>query len=113
LFQRPFFLSMKKALTSHGVAVTQCESIYLHRQVIEGVFSFARKLYPVTGYYFTVVPTYPSGLIGFSFCSLGRDPIKDIDEVRAKRLKGLRYYSPEIHRGAFALPRFASGFIKA
>jgi spermidine synthase len=110
LFQKPFFLSVKKALTRQGIAVTQCESIYLHRQVIEGVFSFARKIYPVTGYYFTVVPTYPSGLIGFSFCSLGRDPIKDIGEDRAKRLKNLRYYSPGIHRGAFALPRFASGF---
>ena len=51
LFQRPFFLSVKKALTKQGIAVTQCESIYLHRQVIEGVFSFARKLYPVSGYY--------------------------------------------------------------
>jgi spermidine synthase len=104
-------MSLKKALTHNGIAVTQCESIYLHRQVIQGVFSFARKLYPVTGYYYTVVPTYPSGLIGFSFCSLGRDPIKDIDEARAHQLKDLRYYSPEIHRGAFALPRFASGFI--
>jgi spermidine synthase len=112
LFQRPFFLSMKKALTKDGIAVTQCESFHLHRQVIEGVFSFARKLYPVMGYYFTIVPTYPSGIIGFSFCSLGRDPIKDIDEARAKRLKDLRYYSPEIHRGAFSLPRFASGFTK-
>ena len=96
-----------------GIAVTQCESIYLHRQVIEGVFSFAHKLYPVTGYYFTIVPTYPSGMIGFSYCSLERDPLRHIDEARAKRLKNLRYYSPEIHRGAFALPRFASQFIKA
>jgi spermidine synthase len=112
LFQKPFFMSMKKALTREGIAVTQCESIYLHRHVIEGVFSFAKKLYPVTGYYFTVVPTYPSGIIGFSFCSLARDPIQDIHEARAKRLKNLRYYSPEIHRGAFALPRFASGFTK-
>jgi spermidine synthase len=51
-------------------------------------------------------------MIGFSFCSLDRDPLRDIDEARAKRLKNLRYYSPKIHRGAFALPRFASGFIK-
>jgi spermidine synthase len=113
LFQKPFFQSLKNALTRHGIAVTQCESIYLHRQVIEGVFSFAKKLYPVTAYYFTAVPTYPSGLIGFSFCSLERHPTRDLDEERAKTLRGLRYYSPEIHRGAFALPRFASGFIKA
>jgi spermidine synthase len=65
LFQEPFYADMKQALTDQGIAVTQCESMYLHRAVIEGVYSFARKLYPKLGYYYTLVPTYPSGLIGF------------------------------------------------
>jgi spermidine synthase len=112
LFQKTFYLNMKKALTSEGIAVTQCESVYLHRQVIEGVYAFAKKIYPWLGYYFTLVPTYPSGLIGFYFCSLGRDPVTGVDEKRAKRLRGLKYYSPEIHRAAFSLPRFASEFFQ-
>jgi spermidine synthase len=86
--------------------------VYLHQRVIEGVYSFAKKIYPKLGYYFTLVPTYPSGLIGFYFCSLGRDPIMDIDENRAKDLKGLKYYSPEIQRAAFSLPRFAREYFQ-
>jgi spermidine synthase len=107
LFQEKFYRGMKRALSVEGIAVTQCESIYLHQQVIRGIFSFAKKLYPKLGYYYTLIPTYPSGLIGFFFCSLKRDPLKQIETSRAERLKGLRYYSPEIHRSSFALPRFA------
>ncbi len=112
LFQKTFYLNVKKALSPEGIAVTQCESVYLHQRVIEGVYSFAKKIYPKLGYYFTVVPTYPSGLIGFYFCSLGRDPIMDIDEKRAKALKGLKYYTHEIHRAAFSLPRFAMEYFQ-
>jgi spermidine synthase len=103
---------MKKALTDEGVIVTQCESIFLHRNVIEGVYQFARELFLKASYYYTMVPTYPSGMIGFFFGSLRRDPLKDFDEERARRIKGLRYYSSEIHRAAFALPRFAVEYFR-
>ena len=111
LFQEPFYADMKKCLTEQGIAVTQCESMYLHRPVIEGVYTFARKLYPKLGYYYTLVPTYPSGMIGFFFCSKRLDPLGDLNEKRATKLRGLKYYSPEIHRAAFALPRFARDFL--
>jgi spermidine synthase len=113
LFQEPFYADMKKALTDQGIAVTQCESIYLHRGVIEGVYSFARKLYPRIGYYYTLVPTYPSGMIGFFFCSKELDPLGEIDERRSANLQDLKYYSPEMHRAAFSLPRFAREFLPA
>jgi spermidine synthase len=110
LFQEPFYADMKRALTGEGIAVTQCESLYLHRPVIEGVYAFARKLYPKLGYYYTLVPTYPSGMIGFFFCSKKLDPLGEINENRAAKLQGLRYYSPGLHKAAFALPRFAGEF---
>lgn len=111
LFQEPFYQDMKKALRNHGLAVTQCESIFLHRDVIRGVYGFARKIYPKTAYYYTSVPTYPSGMIGFMYCSLASDPLSDLDEERAGSLKGLRYYSPAVHRAAFALPKFAEEYL--
>lgn len=108
LFQKPFYSGMKKALTDQGIAVTQCESIYIHQNVIEGVYSFARTLYPKVGYYYCIVPTYPSGIIGFLFCSRKPDPLNDLNPERARRLKDLRYYTPEVHRASFTLPRFAA-----
>jgi spermidine synthase len=111
LFQEGFYTDLKKALSEDGIAVTQCESIYLHGHVIKGVYSFAQRLFPRLGYYYTLVPTYPSGLIGFYFCSL-KYPPQEMDEKRAARLAALRYYTPDIHRSAFALPRFASEYFK-
>ena len=110
LFQKEFYSHLKRALNPGGITVTQCESIYLHGRVIRGVFSFARDLFPKLGYYTTLVPTYPSGIIGFFFCSLGPDPVQDIDLGRAEALPDLRYYTPEVHRASFALPRFAQEF---
>lgn len=107
LFQRLFYESMKKALTPGGIAVTQCESIYMHGDVIKGVGSFAKEVFPITSYYNTLVPTYPSGVIGFFFCSLTKDPISDISIERASKLKGLKYYTPELHKASFTMPRFA------
>ena len=45
------------------------------------------------------------------FCSKKLDPLGDLDEKRAAKLQGLKYYSPEIHRAAYALPRFARDFL--
>jgi spermidine synthase len=113
LFQKSFYENVRKALTPEGIAVFQCESLFLHRHVIEGVFTFAHKLFRKASYYYTQVPTYPSGMIGFFFGSSNRDPQKDISEERAKKLKGLKYYTPDIHRAAFALPRFAADYFQA
>ena len=107
LFQEEFYKDLKDALSKEGIAVTQCESIYLHQHVIKGVFSFADNLFPKLSYYSTQVPTYPSGLIGFFFCSLKWDPLKDMNESKVEYLKNLKYYTPEIHRASFTLPRFA------
>ncbi|MGD8230144.1 MAG: polyamine aminopropyltransferase [Desulfobacteraceae bacterium] len=112
LFQEPFYQAMKEALTEEGIAVTQCESFFLHQHVIRGVFSFARNLFPKLSYYSTLVPTYPSGVIGFFFCSLKRDPIEDIEEERFGELQGLRYYTPQVHRASFTLPRFAADLLR-
>ena len=111
LFQREFYEAMKGALTEDGIAVTQCESMYLHKDVIKGVSSFARGLYPILGYYYTLVPTYPSGLIGFFFCSMKYDPLTPPSQERVAHLKDLRYYTPEVHRAAFTLPRFGADLL--
>lgn len=113
LFQRAFYVDMKKALNRKGgVVVTQCESLYFHKEVIRGVGSFAKKIYPKVGYYYTNVPTYPSGMIGFYFCSTAYDPIRDLHVERAVQVPDLKYYTPEVHRAAFVLPRFAQDYLK-
>ena len=105
LFKRPFYEKMYHALRENGICTTQSESFYYHREIIQELFSFIPKIYPNFGYYYTLVPTYPSGVIGFSFCSKGIDPYQfKIDT--GKLPKELYYYTPEIHKAAFTLPNF-------
>ena len=69
---------------------------------------FARNIFKYSGFAQINVPTYPTGLIG---CCVGSDcgDVREPREAPGPELqKVLRYYSPEIHRGAFHLPRFAS-----
>jgi spermidine synthase len=59
-----------------------------------------------------MVPTYPSGLIGFSFCSKKYHPVEDFIPGKADALPGLKYYSKDIHKAAFALPRSFANFLE-
>ncbi len=103
LFQEQFYKNIFHTLKKDGIAVTQSEGMFFDRDTIGKLFAFNRKIFPVLYYYFTMVPTYPSGTIGFSFCSKKHHPIKDIHK---KYKITTRYYTMDIHRASFILPKF-------
>jgi len=106
IFKKSFYQSLTDALLPGGIAVTQCESPFLYEGLIKEIFGFLPTVFPIVGYYHTLVPTYTSGMIGFTFCSLGPDPLKDVPHpARLKNLENLYYYAPGLHRSAFSLPR--------
>ena len=111
LFRKEFYQGMFQALRPDGVAVTQSESFQYHAPVIAKVAAFSREIFPIYRYFYSMVPTYPSGLIGFSFCSKKYDPLLDFIGSRAKALPGLSYYNPDIHRASFVLPEFTRAFL--
>jgi spermidine synthase len=80
--------------------------------VIRNIVAFNRRIFPHYSYYYTLVPTYPSGVIGFSFCSKKYNPLEDFNPAKAEALKDLKYYSSEIHRAAFVLPRSFKSFLE-
>ena len=85
--------------------------MWLHLDLIKSMQDFCKDLYPQVGYAFTTVPTYPSGQIGFTLCSLDKDtqfssPRRVLSSEEVKRM-GLRYYNADVHRAAFVLPEFA------
>ena len=112
LFSEEFYSSMRDSLRDGGIAATQSESFFYHGDIVQKLTGYAKKLFPIPGYYFTVVPTYPSGIIGFTFCSKKYHPLNNIDEKRIAELAPkLRYYNAAIHRGSFALPTFIASRI--
>ncbi len=104
LFQEKFYNDMFNSLKDDGIVITQSESFIYHKDIIENIASFSKRIFPYYSYYYTLVPTYPSGLIGFSFCSKKYDPLKDLNEERIKDLGNLKYYNKGIHYSAFNLP---------
>lgn len=111
LFRREFFASLHGALREDGIAVTQSESFHYHARIIGQIARFGREIFPVYRYYYTLIPTYPSGVIGFSFLSKRFDPLRDGDPGRLPFLADLKYYTPALHRAAFVLPAFTRAFL--
>jgi len=60
--------------------------------------------------YLAFIPTYPTGMWGFSFCSKeGVHPTAGLDRDRAAQFaqaNGLQYYNADMHQAAFCLPTF-------
>ncbi len=112
LFTEKFYKNLYTSLKKDGIAITQAESFFYHLDFIKKMISFIRKTFTVFLYYYTLVPTYPSGMIGFTFCSKRYHPLEDFKPEKVDGLKGLKYYNKGIHISSFSLPEFANKIFK-
>ncbi len=114
LFTTEFYQNCYKALTSEGILVNQNESPYYDRDKRE--FQRANKkikrIFPICEVYQFHMPTYPSGHWLFGFASKKLHPIHDYQPESwvALQLK-TKYYNPDLHKGAFALPTYVKELI--
>ncbi len=104
LFGPEFFADVKRALKPGGLVVSQAESFNFYAPLLQKMFGFMTELFPLTLYYLALVPSYLGGTIGFALNSLGPDPLAGPDPARLAALGRLRYYTPSLHKAAFALP---------
>ncbi len=100
-----FYEDVARALRSDGLMVVQAESLYYDRTFIQELYKQTSSLFPVTGYYNTLVPSYPSGSIGFVFASKKYLPQSQLNSD-AVPLQGLHFYTPALHSASFVLPAF-------
>ncbi len=104
LFGADFYREVRTALRPGGLVASQMESHFLYPQLISKIVGVLEETFPLARYYQTCVPSYLSGVIGFSLASLGPDPLAGPDPERAASLGRMAYYSPLVHRAAFVLP---------
>lgn len=104
LFEKGFYQGIYEALTQDGIFVAQSDNPWFHADLIKSVFADVKDIFPITRLYTANIPTYPSGLWTFTLGSKKHDPLQvetaQIPEIDTK------YYTPELHRAAFALPKF-------
>lgn len=103
LHSRAFYSKLKARLAPGGIAASQAGSQILHLDEHRQKSVFLKKLFKHAFFYLGPVPTYPVGMWCYNFLS---DAINPLAKKKLRVPDGLKYYNPEIHRAAFALPNF-------
>lgn len=78
--------------------------------MIKNLLKVARSHFKTVSYCYTLVPSYPSGQIGFLIACKDKivnfkNPYYELSKQQLEKM-ALKYYSSETHTAAFALPSF-------
>ena len=116
LFTREFYSGCRRCLGPGGILVTQNGVPFLQSDELVGSIGHFTGLFADCGCYLATVPTYVGGQMALAWASDDADPgaVPEalLDErFRAARLD-TRYYSPAVHRAAFALPPFIEEMVE-
>jgi spermidine synthase len=112
LFTDAFYANAARILTGRGLVVNQCGVPFMQADELRETSLRRAKFFPHVSAYVAAVPTYVGGFMTLGWAtkdaSLARLPA---DEIRARAqaagvLGTTRYWTPEIHAGAFNLPPY-------
>jgi spermidine synthase len=106
-----------KLLNADGILATQNGVPYSNGEIIPECYNALTPNFKSVRFYVAPVPTYIGGFMAFSFAT--NEPAnanrttKEL-QGRLEQLSGtMRYYNPEIHNAAFALPQYIRDLIPA
>lgn len=117
LFGETFYERVKGALTRGGYATFQTGVPFYQPQEVTDALRELARLFPRSGLYLTVVPTYIGGFMALCWATRGGKalglPAGIARAARAfKRMKlECDYYNPQVHAAAFALPGWIARLI--
>lgn len=110
LFQTEFYELVRDALTDRGVVVFQNGAPFYQPSELSDTMAQLRGVFPHSGCYLTVTPTYTGGFMALTWGSKGtRIGAADRAEVERRwQAAGVQtdYYNPDIHFGAQAQPEW-------
>lgn len=109
LFGSSFYESTFRALKEDGLMVAQTESPFFNAALISTVYRRIKGIFPLRYLYLASVPSYPSGLWSFMLGSKRYDPLEPANPCV---VEDTRYYTPQVHRSSFALPRFVQRLLE-
>ncbi|HEC12555.1 MAG TPA: polyamine aminopropyltransferase [Acidiferrobacteraceae bacterium] len=112
LFQKPFYQSVYDCLNDDGIFVPQSESPLYHQDSVTKIYRNLKSVFPIVRMYLAHIPTYPSALWSFAFCSKKYDPLEDFYPGRVVDM-GFNYYNADIHCACFALPGYVKELVSS
>ncbi len=110
LFTKGFYQGIHDALKDDGIFVAQTDNPWFKADLIRSVNRDVKEVFDIVRVYAANIPTYPSGLWTFTLGSKKYDPLA-VDESKLPELD-TKYYSPRLHKAAFALPKFVEDLTK-
>lgn len=111
LFTKEFYAACKRCMNPGGVMVTQNGVPFLQPDELVSSVRHFRKLFADAGCYVASIPTYVGGQMAMGWAA-DNPRLRQISEktLAARHEKegrfSTKYWTPAVHRAAFALPRF-------
>ena len=115
LFTKEFYGSCYKALRDDGIMVYQHGSPFYDEDKEEcmKMHRKAFRAFPVSRVYQAHIPTCSSGYWLFGFASKKYHPLNNLRVKEWKKLHiKTRYYTTNLHRGAFMLPKYLEDMLE-
>jgi spermidine synthase len=115
LFTDSFYGHAKRRLAPGGILVTQNGVPFLQGGELAGTMRAFRSLFADATCYLATVPTYAGGPMAFGWGTDGTARETRLETLRT-RFSGAGiatdYYTPDVHRAAFALPPYVSRLMR-
>jgi spermidine synthase len=116
LFSSHFYAACKRCMHPGGVLVTQNGVPLFQPGEIKQGMKKLRSLFPDATCYVAAIPTYVGGHMAIGWATdnarLRETPVATV-AARYRKAGGFRtkYWTPQVHRAAFALPRFIADLV--
>jgi spermidine synthase len=117
LFTDDFYANAARVLTARGLVVNQCGVPFMQADELQETSARRSKFFPHVTAYVAAVPTYVGGFMALGWAAkdggLTRLPVEEIRgrALAAGVLGRTRYWTPEIHVGAFHLPPYIAQYL--
>jgi spermidine synthase len=117
LFTREFYTNCKRCLKPGGLLVTQNGLPFVQAGELRQSVGYFRELFADAWAYLMTNATYFGGMIALGWASddasLRKVPLSELESRFAKARIATRYYRPDVHQAAFALPTFVRELVVA
>ena len=115
LFTKEFYGNFFRALKEDGIMVYQHGSPFYDEdeETCRAMHRKASHSFPISRVYQAHIPTCPSGYWLFGFASKKYHPLNNLRVKEWKKLHiKTRYYTTNLHRGAFMLPKYLEDMLE-
>ncbi len=106
LFTVPFYRDCLNALTDKGIVAAQVGDVFFESNVVMSVLTNLKDVFHVAKVFSAPIPSYTIFPYCFAFCSNRINPQGGSGLPRFDGSFETKYYNPQIHQAAFALPEY-------